>query len=74
MIRTLEAIIDEQGNVRLLEAVHLDEARRTLVVVLEERPTARVSDTALLSEVALAKDWNHPREDGAWSHHSRLRG
>lgn len=27
MIRTVEAVIDEQGNVRLLEPVHLPAAR-----------------------------------------------
>jgi len=27
-----------------------------------------VSETALLSEAALAVDWNRPEEDLAWSH------
>lgn len=29
---------------------------------------AGVSESALLSEVVLAKDWNRPEEDEAWSH------
>lgn len=36
MIRTVEAVIDEHGNVRLLEPVHLPAARRALVMILEE--------------------------------------
>jgi hypothetical protein len=68
MIRTVEAVIDEDGTVRLLESVRLPEARRALVTILEEVPAADVSETALLSEQALAEDWNRPEEDEAWSH------
>ena len=68
MIRTIEAVIDEQGAVRLLEAVELSEARRALVTILEEAPQLVTSETALLSEAALAEDWNRPEEDTAWSH------
>ncbi len=68
MIKTVEAIIDEQGNVRLLEPVQLASARRALVTILEDPPTISSEETALLSESALAKDWNRPEEDVAWSH------
>jgi hypothetical protein len=68
MIQTVEAIIDENGKVELLEAVRLPEARRALVTILEEEPAAEVSETALLSEQALAEDWSRPEEDEAWSH------
>ncbi len=68
MIQTIEAVIDEAGNVRLLEPVHLAEARRALVTILEEQPPADVSETALLSEPALGEDWNRPEEDEAWAH------
>ena len=67
MIKTVEAVIDEQGNVRLLVPVHPGRARRALVIILDERPNAQ-ADLTLLSEVALARDWNHPDEDAAWSH------
>ena len=40
MIQTIEAVIDQQGNVRLLEPVRLAEARRALVMILEEQPIA----------------------------------
>jgi len=65
MIRTVEAAVDEQGSVRLLELLKLPELRRALVTILEEPPAA--SETALLSEAALA-DWNRPEEDAAWLH------
>ena len=32
----------------------------------EEAPS--VNDAALLSEAALAEDWNRPEEDAAWAH------
>ena len=72
MIRTVEAVIDEQGNVRLLEPVHLPSARRVLVTILDEGPTAGAPESALLSEAALAEDWNRPEEDEAWSHLSQV--
>lgn len=68
MIRTVEAIIDERGSVRLLEAVAVTGARRALVTILEEEPSLRVAETALLSEAALAEDWNRPEEDEAWAY------
>ena len=67
MIRTVEAVIDEQGVVRLLENLSLPAARRALVTILEE-PPLQVAETALLSEEALAEAWNRPEEDVAWSH------
>lgn len=68
MIRTVEATIDEQGNVRLLEPVQLPSVRRALVTILEDTPVASANDSALLSEPALAEDWSRPEEDSAWSH------
>ena len=68
MIRTVEAIIDENGQVQLLEEVRLPGARRAFVTILEEAPRTNVSETALLSEPVLAKDWERPEEDEAWSH------
>ena len=68
MIRTLEAVIDEQGTVRLLEGIQLPAARRALVTILEDEPASHPAETALLSEAALAEDWNQPQEDAAWAH------
>lgn len=68
MIPAFEAVIDQDGNLRLLEAVKLDTAKRALVFVLEEKPSVAISATALLSEQALAEDWNRSEETEAWSH------
>lgn len=68
MIRTIEATIDEHGNVKLREPVKLPAGRRALVTILEEAPAESLGETILLSEPALAEDWNRPEEDAAWSH------
>jgi hypothetical protein len=68
MIRTVEALIDEHGNVRLLEPVDPGGTRRALVTIVDERPADRPSEAALLSEAALPEDWNRPDEDEAWNH------
>jgi hypothetical protein len=68
IIQTVEAVIDEDGEIRLLEAVSLSEARRALVTILDEEPASETSETALLSERALAEDRGRPEEDEAWPH------
>ena len=67
MIRTIEAVIDERGAVRLLEDVRLPGVRRAHVTILEEETTGDPVETALLSEAALAEDWNRPEEEAAWA-------
>jgi hypothetical protein len=72
-------MIDETGNVRLLEPLHLSSMHRALVTILDEphsipdesHPVA-CPETTLLSESALATDWNRPEEDAAWSHLQRV--
>jgi hypothetical protein len=71
MLQTFEAIIDEQGNVHLVEPVKLPAGWRVLVTILDG-PIINVPETALLSEPALAEDWNRPEEDEAWSHLQRV--
>ena len=66
MMQTVEAIIDQNGVVRLLEPVPLDSPKRALVIILEEKPDA--NETALLSERALGEAWSRPEEDAAWAH------
>lgn len=71
MPKTVEAIVDENGQIRLLEPLALEASQRVLVTVLEDVPdseTKEGSDTALLSEEALAEDWNREEEEEAWSH------
>lgn len=72
MTRTVEAVIETDGKIRLLEPVAPGSRRRALVIILDEPSvsdeTAILSDeTAILSEETL-QDWNRPDEDAAWSH------
>lgn len=67
-MRTIEAVIDENGNVRLLEPVTPGSVRRVLVTILDEGPAATASESALLSEASLSEDWSRPEEDLAWAH------
>ena len=71
MIRTIEAVIDESGNVRLLEPLSPGSARRAIVVILDE-PALFAEESAMLSEAAL-DDWNRPEEDEAWRHLQRAK-
>ena len=62
MHTTIEAVVDEKGNIRPKEPVLLVPGSRVLVTVLR----AAVAGTTLLSEAALAADWQRPEEDAAW--------
>jgi len=66
MLRTIEARIDEQGHIHLLEEVKISNASRALVIILGDE--ANLNEAAALSEQSLARDWNRPEEDEAWSH------
>ena len=68
MIRTIEAVIDRAGNIRLLEPIQLPGTRRAFVMILDDSPSIDPHDSAILSERALAEDWDRPEEDAAWSH------
>jgi hypothetical protein len=59
---TVEAEVDDQGNIRPKEPVSIPPGSRVLITVETDS-----SETALLSEAALAADWNRPEEDAAWS-------
>lgn len=72
MPRTIKAVVDEDGTVHLLEAVTLRVGQRVLVTVLDEAG-AGADEATLLSEQALAADWNRPEEDEAWAHLQRER-
>lgn len=65
MLTSIEATIETDGSVRLREPIRLDHACRAIVTIVDEPATA---ETALLSEPALAEDWNRSEEDAAWSH------
>jgi hypothetical protein len=65
-MHTVPAEIDENGNVKLLEQLPSSSKRRALVTIFDD--AEELSETALLSEAALAEDWSRPEEDVAWSH------
>lgn len=67
MIQTVEAVVDDDGRVRLLGEILVAGPRRALVTVLDE-PASVPGEAALLAEAALAADWLRPEEDAAWSH------
>jgi hypothetical protein len=64
-LRSMRARVDADGQVHLDEPVRLPHPCRAIVTILGE---AEPSDTALLSEAALGRDWNRPEEEEAWSH------
>jgi hypothetical protein len=65
MLKTVEAVIETDGSVRLVEPVRVPRPRRALVTILDEDSE---SETTLLSEAALAEDWDRPEEEEAWRH------
>jgi hypothetical protein len=65
MLKTVEATIETDGRIRLLEPLHLRHSCRAIVTIMDE---AEVPETALLSQQTLAHDWERPEEDAAWSH------
>lgn len=67
MHRTIEAIIEADGTVRLLEAVEPGRPRRALLTILDELDEGLTHETAVLAERALP-DWDRDEEDEAWAH------
>lgn len=65
MLKSVEATIEADGEIRLRESVRLAHACRAIVTIIEE---SDIPETALLSEAALGEDWNRPEEEVAWSH------
>ena len=65
MLRSIEATVEINGEVHLREPLHVNHACRAIVTILDD-PV--IPETALLSEQSLARDWERPEEDEAWSH------
>jgi predicted DNA-binding antitoxin AbrB/MazE fold protein len=65
MLRTVEAVVENDGSLRLLEDIDLRAGERALVTLLGEDDPA---EAALLSETALATDWDREEEEAAWAH------
>ena len=65
MLKSVEATIGTNGDVHLLEPLRMGHACRAIVTIIDE---PEIPETALLSQQALADDWDRPEEDAAWSH------
>ena len=72
MPETYEAVIDHTGAIRLLEPVSLPALHRALVTVLDDEAEPTALETAMMSEAALAVEWDTAEEDAAWSHLPQL--
>ena len=72
MLKSIEAIIEKNGEVRLLEPVKLGLRYRAILTILGEEPDD-IAETALMSEAVLSKDWDRPEEDTAWSYFQKVR-
>ena len=68
MLRTFQAVLDQQGVLHFQEPLRLASDHQVLVTLLDDEPEADECETALLSEQSLARDWERPEEDTAWSH------
>lgn len=64
-MRTVEALIDRDGHVRVLEPLHPGAGCRALVVIFDDEDAR--ADGARLSEAAVAPDWARPEEEDAWA-------
>ena len=65
MLKSIEATVEINGEVHLREPFQIGHPCRAIVTILDEPD---IPGTALLSEESLARDWDRPEEDVAWSH------
>lgn len=66
VLRSIEVTIEKDGTIRLPKMDNLPVRRRAILTILDE--PMLVAETALLSEAALAEDWDRPEEDEAWAY------
>lgn len=68
MLRTVEAIIEPDGQVRLLEKVQLSEPRRALVTVLDEEFRQHgIRDEAYRKDITSVVDPRVDEAGASWS-------
>lgn len=69
MLQSFRAILDNHGQLHLLENVKMPARARVIVTLLDETLLDRESmANSLLSEESLAKEWLSPEEEKAWKH------
>lgn len=64
MLKSVEAIVDAEGHVKLLEKIKIKGTHKAVVTILDDIIEEK-NITALLTESSL-QDWNRPEEDEAW--------
>ena len=72
MLQSIKGIIDQDGKLRILGKIDLPKSRRVIITILDEDPADEDINLALVSESVLARDWERPEEDKAWSHLAQL--
>ena len=65
---SIRATVDENGEVHLREKIALNGPCEAIVTIIDDERAVLFGETALLSEAALAEDWDSPEEDEAWRH------
>jgi hypothetical protein len=76
MLKTVEAVLEDDGRLRLLEAIDPPKGARIFALIVEADDLGEKEDTqdvprfsiGSLSESVLARDWLRPEEDEAWKH------
>jgi len=69
MSKSIEAEMDQDGNVHLKKPVRLKKKHRVIITILDDQSSdGQLPETAVLSEESLSRDWSRPEEDEAWSH------
>jgi hypothetical protein len=56
MKQTVEALVDDKGNVRLIEPIAVKGVRRALLTVLDELPV-NLDETLYAAEKSFGEDW-----------------
>ncbi len=64
-IRIPKVLLEESG---LTDEVDIKVIKKGEIKILARKTPKKLSETALLSEEALAKDWLRPEEDEAWAY------
>jgi len=80
MLKTVEAVLEDDGRLRLLEAIDPPKGARIYALIVEADDLSEKEDTqdaprfsiGSLSESVLARDWLRPEEDEAWKHLDEL--
>ncbi len=72
MLQKIRGMIDQDGNLKILDKFDLPKSRRVIITILDEEPFSDLVNLSLLSESALSRDWDRPEEDEAWSQLAQL--